>query len=93
MEVEGQDVLTLGGCAGWIIDHNVAIGLAGKWMINTILLEGYWRTQLPAITWWAALAAFSLNPSSSRNIRCIFQHHFSLVSERLPQRKYLVFPL
>lgn len=43
MELEGQDVLTLGGRAAWIIDHNVAIGLAGKSMINTILLEGYWE--------------------------------------------------
>jgi hypothetical protein len=42
MEVDGQDVLTLGGRAAWIIDHNVAIGLTAKAMINTILLEGYW---------------------------------------------------
>jgi hypothetical protein len=43
LEVEGQDVMTLGLRAGWVIDHNVAIGIAGKYMINTILLEGYWE--------------------------------------------------
>lgn len=42
LEVDGQDVLTLGGRAGWVIDHNVVIGLAGKALINTIKLSDYW---------------------------------------------------
>jgi hypothetical protein len=39
LQIDGHDVLTLGGRAGWIIDHNMAIGLAGKGLLNTIYLE------------------------------------------------------
>lgn len=42
IRVDDQDVLTLGGRAAWMIDHNIAIGLAGKGLINTIKLQGYW---------------------------------------------------
>jgi hypothetical protein len=45
LKIDGQDVLTLGGRAGWIIDHNIAIGLSGKGLINTIYLEGDWPDQ------------------------------------------------
>jgi hypothetical protein len=42
LEIDGHDVLTLGGRAAWLIDHNIAIGLAGKGLLNTIYLDGYW---------------------------------------------------
>lgn len=41
-QIDGEDVMTLGGRAGWVIDHHVAIGLAGKAFMNSIYIDGYW---------------------------------------------------
>lgn len=41
-QIGGQDVLTLGGRAGWLIDHHVTLGLAGNALVNSIYLDGYW---------------------------------------------------
>jgi hypothetical protein len=43
-QIDGEDVLTLGGRAAWLIDHHVAIGLAGKAFMNSIYIDGYWPT-------------------------------------------------
>jgi len=43
-QIDGQDVLTLGGRATWLIDHHVAIGLAGNAFMNSIFIDGYWPT-------------------------------------------------
>ena len=39
-QIDGNDVMTLGGRAGWLIDHHVTIGLAGKAFMNSIFIEG-----------------------------------------------------
>lgn len=39
-QINGKDVMTLGGRAGWLIDHHVTVGLAGKAFMNTIFIEG-----------------------------------------------------
>jgi hypothetical protein len=41
-QIGGQDVVTIGGRAGWVIDHYVTLGLAGKALVNTIYLDDYW---------------------------------------------------
>jgi hypothetical protein len=41
-QIGGEDVVTLGGRAGWIIDHHVTLGLAGTALVNSIYLDGYW---------------------------------------------------
>lgn len=41
-QIDGEDVMTLGGRAGWVIDHHVTIGLAGNAFMNSILIDGYW---------------------------------------------------
>jgi len=39
-QIDKQDVMTLGGRAGWVIDHHVTIGLAGKAFMNSVFIEG-----------------------------------------------------
>ncbi|MCK9399329.1 MAG: hypothetical protein M0Q51_04970 [Bacteroidales bacterium] len=39
-QIDGEDVMTLGGRAGWLIDHHVTIGLAGKAFMNSVFIEG-----------------------------------------------------
>jgi hypothetical protein len=41
-QIDGQDAFTLGGRAAWIIDHHVAVGLAGTGFVNSIYIDGYW---------------------------------------------------
>lgn len=41
-QIGGQDVVTLGGRAGWLIDHHVTLGMAGTALVNSIYLDGYW---------------------------------------------------
>lgn len=41
-QIDGQDVMTLGGRAGWVIDHHVTLGLAGTAFMNSIYIDGYW---------------------------------------------------
>ena len=41
-QIDGEDVMTLGGRAGWLIDHHVTVGLAGKAFVNSIYIDGYW---------------------------------------------------
>jgi hypothetical protein len=41
-QIGGVDVVTLGGRAGWLIDHHVTLGLAGTALVNSIYLDGYW---------------------------------------------------
>ncbi len=41
-QIGGQDAVLLGGRAGWVIDHYVTLGLAGKAMVNSIYLDDYW---------------------------------------------------
>jgi hypothetical protein len=42
-QIDDEDVMTLGGRAAWVIDHHVAIGLAGKAFINSIYIDEYWQ--------------------------------------------------
>ena len=42
-QIDNKDVLTLGGRAGWLIDHHVTIGLAGKAFMNSVYIDGYWN--------------------------------------------------
>jgi hypothetical protein len=39
-QIDKQDVMTLGGRAAWVIDHHVAVGLAGKAFMNSVFIEG-----------------------------------------------------
>jgi hypothetical protein len=39
-QIDKQDVMTLGGRAAWVIDHHVALGLAGKAFMNSVFIEG-----------------------------------------------------
>lgn len=41
-QIDKQEAFTLGGRAAWVIDHHVALGLAGKGYINSIYIDGYW---------------------------------------------------
>jgi hypothetical protein len=41
-QIDNEDVITLGGRAAWVIDHHVALGLAGKAFMNSIFIDGYW---------------------------------------------------
>lgn len=41
-QIDGEDAMTLGGRAAWVIDHHVAIGLAGKALMNSVYIDGYW---------------------------------------------------
>jgi hypothetical protein len=41
-QIDGKDVMTLGGRAGWLIDHHVTIGLMGTAFMNSIYVDGYW---------------------------------------------------
>lgn len=38
-QVSGENVIMLGGRAGWLIDHHVTIGLAGKGFVSSIFIE------------------------------------------------------
>jgi len=42
-QIDKQDVITLGGRAAWVIDHHVAVGLAGKGFINSVYINEYWE--------------------------------------------------
>jgi len=44
-EIDGNAVWTLGGRGGWLIDHHVTLGLAGKGFVNESYIEGYWPDQ------------------------------------------------
>lgn len=39
-QINKEDVMTLGGRAAWVIDHHVAIGLAGKAFMNSVFIQG-----------------------------------------------------
>jgi hypothetical protein len=39
-QIDGENVMTLGGRAGWLIDHHVTIGLAGNAFLSSIFIEG-----------------------------------------------------
>jgi hypothetical protein len=39
-QIDADDVMTLGLRAGWLIDHHVTIGLAGKALMNSVFIEG-----------------------------------------------------
>lgn len=41
-QIDKKDVMTLGGRAGWLIDHHVTIGLAGTAFMNSIYVDGFW---------------------------------------------------
>lgn len=41
-QIDGENVMTLGGRAGWVIDHHVTLGLMGKALVNTVYVDGYW---------------------------------------------------
>jgi hypothetical protein len=41
-QIANQDVLTLGGRAGWVIDHHITLGFAGKAFVNSVFIDGYW---------------------------------------------------
>lgn len=41
-QIGGIDVLTLGGRAGWLIDHHVTLGISGTALTSTIYLDRYW---------------------------------------------------
>jgi hypothetical protein len=41
-QIGGQDVVTLGGRAGWLIDHHVTLGIKGTALTNSIYLSDYW---------------------------------------------------
>jgi hypothetical protein len=43
-QIDGEDVWTIGGRAGWLIDHHVTLGIAGTAFTNTIYIDGYWPT-------------------------------------------------
>jgi len=43
-QIDSKDVLTLGGRAGWLIDHHVTLGVAGKAFMNSVYVDGYWPT-------------------------------------------------
>lgn len=40
-QIAGQDAFSLGGRAGWLIDHHVTIGLAGQGFVNSIYVDSY----------------------------------------------------
>jgi len=46
-QIDKQEAFTLGGRAAWVIDHHVAVGLAGTALINSVYLEGYWDNIYP----------------------------------------------
>lgn len=41
-QIGGEDVMTLGGRAGWLIDHHVTLGLSGTALVSSIYLDQYW---------------------------------------------------
>jgi len=41
-QIDGLGVMTVGARAGWIIDHHVTIGLAGKCLASSVYLDRYW---------------------------------------------------
>ncbi len=41
-QIAGEDVMTLGGRAGWVIDHHVTLGFMGKALVNTVYVDDYW---------------------------------------------------
>jgi hypothetical protein len=41
-QIDGEDVMTFGGRAAWVIDHHIALGLAGTAFMNSIYIDGYW---------------------------------------------------
>jgi hypothetical protein len=43
-QIDKEDVLTLGGRAAWVIDHHLAMGLAGKAFLNSVYIDDYWPT-------------------------------------------------
>jgi hypothetical protein len=40
-QIDGEDVMTLGGRAAWVIDHHVAMGFAGKAFMNSVYIDKY----------------------------------------------------
>jgi hypothetical protein len=40
-QVAGQDAFSVGGRAGWLIDHHVTVGLAGQGFVNSIYNDEY----------------------------------------------------
>jgi len=42
-QIDNENVMTLGGRAGWLIDHHVTLGLAGTAFVNSIEINGYWE--------------------------------------------------
>ena len=40
-QIAGKDAFTLGGRAGWLIDHHFTIGLAGNALVNSIYVNSY----------------------------------------------------
>ncbi len=38
-QISGENVLTLGGRAGWLIDHHVTLGLTGTALANSIYID------------------------------------------------------
>jgi hypothetical protein len=43
-QIDNKDVMTLGGRAGWVIDHHITLGVAGKAFMNSVYVDGYWPT-------------------------------------------------
>lgn len=41
-QIGGNDVMTIGGRAGWLIDHHVTLGFAGTGLVSSIYLDKYW---------------------------------------------------
>jgi hypothetical protein len=39
-QINGEDVMTLGGRLAWVIDHHVAVGLAGRAFMNSVFIDG-----------------------------------------------------
>lgn len=46
-QIDHQDAFTLGGRAAWVIDHHVAVGLAGTALVNSVYVDGYWDNVNP----------------------------------------------
>jgi hypothetical protein len=44
-QIDNKDVMTLGGRAGWLIDHHITLGFMGTAFVNSIYVDGYWPTE------------------------------------------------
>ena len=38
-QIDNKDVMTLGGRAGWLIDHHITLGFAGKGFISQVFID------------------------------------------------------